>query len=117
MDSLQKIYRLALLIVIGGLAWNILPFLGSVIVMLIFAFLFTTIFLQSVDGLERKIHSRGVSVILILGSVITVGIWFFGSFIANLGSQIKVFTNKLQKEDFAISLEGLSIKIDRKSVV
>ncbi|MDC0480145.1 AI-2E family transporter [Candidatus Marinimicrobia bacterium] len=111
MDSLQKIYRLALLIVIGGLTWNILPFLGSVIVMLIFAFLFTTIFLQSVDGLERKIHSRGVSVILILGSVITVGIWFFGSFIANLGSQIKVFTNKLQKEDFAISLEGLSIKI------
>lgn len=111
MDSLQKIYRLALLIVIGGLAWNILPFLGSVIVMLIFAFLFTTIFLQSVDRLERKIHSRGVSVILILGSVITVGIWFFGSFIANLGSQIKVFTNKLQKEDFAISLEGLSIKI------
>jgi len=110
MDSVQKLYRLFLLLVIGGLAWNILPFLASVIVMLIFAFLFTTIFLQSVDTLERRIHSRGGSVLLILGSVITLGLWFFGSFIANLGSQIKVFTTKLQQEDFAISLEDLSNK-------
>ncbi len=84
MDSVQKLYRLLLLLVIGGLAWNILPFLASVIVMLIFAFLFTTIFLQSVDTLERRIHSRGGSVLLILRSVITLGLWLFDSFIAKL---------------------------------
>ncbi|MBT3502790.1 MAG: AI-2E family transporter [Candidatus Marinimicrobia bacterium] len=110
MDSIQKLYRLLLFLVVGGLAWNILPFLGTVIVMLIFSFLFTTIFLQSVDSLERTIHSRGGSVILIIGSVISLGLWFFGSFIANIGSQIKEFTSKLQQEDFALSLEALSIK-------
>jgi predicted PurR-regulated permease PerM len=110
MDSIQKLYRLILFLVLGGLAWSILPFLGSVIVMLIFAFLFTTIFLQSVDTLERTIHSRGGSVILIIGSFISLGLWFFGSFIANIGSQIKEFTSKLQQEDFVLSLEGLSIK-------
>jgi len=108
MDSVQKLYRLLLLIVIGGLAWNILPFLASVIVMLIFAFLFTTIFLQSVDALERKIRSRSASVLLILGSVITLGLWFFSSFISNLGSQVKLFTQKLQQKDFALSMESLS---------
>ena len=110
MDSIQKLYRLLLFLVIGGLAWNILPFLGSVIVMLIFAFLFTTVFLNSVDSLERHIHSRGLSVLLVIGSVITLGLWFFGSFISNLGSQIKVFTHKLQQKDFAVSLESLSEK-------
>ena len=108
MDSVQKLYRLLLLIVIGGLAWNILPFLASVIVMLIFAFLFTTIFLQSVDALERKIRSRSASVLLILGGVITLGLWFFSSFISNLGSQVKLFTQKLQQKDFALSMESLS---------
>ena len=54
-----------LLIIIGGLAWNILPFLASIIGMLIFAFLFTTIFLQGVDRLERYTKSRGLGVFLI----------------------------------------------------
>ena len=57
MDSVQKLYRLLLVVLIGGMLWNILPLLASVIVMLILAFLFTTIFLQSVDALERKINS------------------------------------------------------------
>ena len=111
MDSVQKIYRLLLLIIIGGLAWNILPFLASIIGMLIFAFLFTTIFLQGVDRLERYTKSRGLGVFLILTSVISIGVVFFGSFVSNLGSQIKLFTQKLQKEDFALSLENLSGKI------
>ena len=100
-----------LLIILGGLAWNILPFLASIIGMLIFAFLLTTIFLQGVDRLERYTRSRSLGVFLILTSVISIGIVFFGSFVSNLGSQIKLFTQKLQKEDFALSLENLSGKI------
>jgi len=108
MDSVNKIYRLLLLVIVGGLAWNVLPILASVIIMLVFSFLFTTIFLQSVDGLERKIHSRTASVFLILGGTIAGIVWFVGSFISNLGVQIKEFTQKLQEKDFAISLESLS---------
>jgi len=108
MDSVNKIYRLFLLVIVGGLAWNVLPILASVIIMLVFSFLFTTIFLQSVDVLERKIHSRTGSVFLILGGTLTGIILFIGGFISNLEVQVKEFTTKLQEKDFAISLESLS---------
>ena len=49
MDPLQKIYRLLLFIIIGLLSLQILPFLSSIIGMLVFSFLFTTIFLQAVE--------------------------------------------------------------------
>tara|TARA_B100001996_G_C18662643_1_gene593671 strand:- start:1345 stop:2451 length:1107 start_codon:yes stop_codon:yes gene_type:complete len=111
MDSVQKLYRLLLVVLIGGMLWNILPLLASVIVMLILAFLFTTIFLQSVDALERKINSRLFSIIIIIGSSITLGLWFFTSFISNLGSQIRIFSEKIQQDDFALNIEGLSIKL------
>ncbi len=111
MDSVQKLYRLLLVVLIGGMLWNILPLLASVIVMLILAFLFTTIFLQSVDALERKINSRLFSIIIIIGSSITLGLWFFTSFISNLGSQIRIFSQKIQQDDFALNIEGLSIKL------
>ena len=111
MDSVQKLYRLLLVVLIGGMLWNILPLLASVIVMLILAFLFTTIFLQSVDALERKINSRLFSIIIIIGSSITLGLWFFTSFISNLGSQIRIFSQKIQQDEFALNIEGLSIKL------
>ena len=111
MDSAQKLYRLFLIVLIGGMLWNILPLLASVIVMLILAFLFTTIFLQSVDAMERRINSRLFSIIIIIGSSITLGIWFFTSFISNLGSQIRIFSNKIQQDDFALNIEDLSIKL------
>ena len=111
MDSVQKIYRLFLLIIAAGLVWNILPFLASIIGMLVFAFLFTTVFLQPVDTLERTTKSRGLGVFIILSSFISLIVVFFGSFISNLSSQIKLFTQKLQKDDFAVSLENLSNRV------
>ena len=95
MDPLQKIYRLLLFIIIGLLALEILPFLSSIIGMLIFSFLFTTIFLQGVDSIERYTRSRALGVFLILSTTILVGVIFIGSFISNLGSQIKLFTKKI----------------------
>ena len=111
MDPLHKIYRLLLFIIIGLIALEILPFLSSIIGMLVFSFLFTTIFLQAVDNIERHIRSRALGVFLILFSTIMVGIIFIGSFISNLGSQIKVFTKKIQREDFTSSIENLSNNI------
>ena len=111
MDPIQKIYRLLLFIIIGILAMEILPFLSSIIGMLVFSFLFTTIFLQAVDSIERYTRSRALGVFLIISFTIMVGVTFIGSFISNLGSQIKLFTQKLQRDDFTTSIEDLSISI------
>ena len=111
MDSIQKIYRLLVLIIIGFIAVEILPFLAPIIGMLVFSFLFTTIFLQAVDSLERRIRSRTISVFMILSTTIMIGLMFIGSFISNLGSQIKLFTQKIQRDDFTTSIELLSLNI------
>ena len=96
----------------GGLfIWSILPYFTPIIAMLTFSFLFATIFLQTVDIGERYIKSRVLSVLLILGTSITIGIVFIGSFISSLGIQIKIFTQKIQRDDFAIAIENLSGKI------
>lgn len=108
MDPIQKIYRLLLFIIIGLLSLEILPFLSSIIGMLIFSFLFTTIFLQGVDSIERYTRSRSLGVFLILSTTILVGVIFIGSFISNLGSQIKLFTKKIQRDDFEKGIENLS---------
>ena len=111
MDPIQKIYRLLLLIIIGLLALEILPLLYSIIGMLIFSFLFTTIFLQGVDSIERYTRSRSLGVFFILSTTILVGVIFIGSFISNLGSQIKLFTRKIQRDDFEKGIENLSSSI------
>ena len=107
-DPVQKVYRLLLFIIVGFLAWGIFPFLAPIIGMLLFSFLFTTIFLQAADSLERYTKSRSLGVFIILASVLTLGVAFIGSFISNMGSQIKSFTLKLQRDDFATSIDNLS---------
>lgn len=111
MEPFHKIYRLLLVLVIGGLAWNILPFLGSIIGMLVFSFLFTTIFLPGVDKMERYLKSRVVSVFLILSFTSLLSISFLGLFFSNIGSQVKLFTNRINNEDFLDNLSRLSDKI------
>ena len=109
MDSIQKIYRLLVLIIIGFIAVEILPFLAPIIGMLVFSFLFTTIFLQAVDSLERRIRSRTISVFMILSTTIMIGLMFIGSFISNLGLQIKLFTQNLKLINFWANLRNLYI--------
>tara|TARA_B100000214_G_C23969900_1_gene629548 strand:- start:2299 stop:3405 length:1107 start_codon:yes stop_codon:yes gene_type:complete len=111
MDPTQKIYKLLLFIIVGFISIQILPFLTSIIGMLVFSFLFTTIFLNAVDTLERFTRSRILGVFLIIIFVISGSLTFIGSFISNLGTQIKLFTNKLQKDDFATNIEVLSSRI------
>ena len=111
MQPLQKIYRLLLIIIISGLACNILPFLASIIAMLIFSFLFTTIFLPSVDRFEKFLKSRILSVLLILSSSSLLSISFLGLFFSNVSSHIKLFTKRIDNDDFVMNLSGLSNKI------
>ncbi len=111
MEPIQKIYRLLLFVIIITLSWIILPFFASIIAMLIFSFLFTTIFLQAVDYIEGYAKSRTLGVIIVLGISITSIIIFINSFVSSLGLQIKNFTNKIQRDDFAGSFEVSSSKI------
>ena len=111
MNPVQKIYRLLLFVIAITIGWAILPFFAPLIIMLILSFLFTTIFLQAVDYIEGYTKSRALGVIIILSLSITLSILFIGSFFSNLGLQIKTFTSKIQKDNFAIDLENLSEKI------
>ncbi len=111
MDPFHKIYKLLIVLIIGGLAWNILPFLASIIGMLVFSFLFTTIFLPSVDKMERYLRSRIISVFLILSFTSLLSISFLALFFSNIGSQVKLFTTRIDNEDFSNNLARLSDKV------
>ena len=75
-NYIQLIYRLILIVISFGFLSIIWPFISSVVTMLIFAFLFTTILLPLVDQLESKIKSRGISIVIVTISIITTFIIF-----------------------------------------
>ena len=66
--------------------------------MLVFAFLFTTVLLSSVDALERKIGSRAFSVLAVVVLLLVVFGTFIGSFISQMSQQAKDFSNRIDKE-------------------
>ena len=108
MDPLLKIYRLLLTLVILGLLWIIIPFISPILIILILSFILTSIFLPSVDVLERRIKSRALSVLSIIGSTIFLIIWFLGVFMTNFSIQIKDFSVKLRQQEFANILSLLT---------
>ena len=106
-DYFQLIYRLLLGVVGTTFIWFIWPFVSNVILMLVFAFLFTTVLLSSVDNLERKIHSRGVSVLFITEGVLAgIGI-FIGSFISQLSAQAAEFSSRVDPATLTSEFKGL----------
>ena len=106
-DYFQLIYRLFVGLVAAGFVLFIWPFVSNVVLMLVFAFLFTTVLLSSVDGLERKIHSRGVSVLLItVGVLAGIGI-FIGSFISQLSSQAAEFSSRVDPATLTAEFKNL----------
>ena len=98
LPSLTNIYRLLLTIIAVWFLSIIWPYISNVVLMLVFAFLFTTVLLSSVDALERKIGSRGLSVlavvIILLGSIGT----FIGSFISQMSQQAIEFSSRIDKD-------------------
>ena len=57
-QSIDKIYTLILVIISVGILFFIWPYISSMVMILVFAFLFTTVLLPGVDVLERKIKSE-----------------------------------------------------------
>ena len=110
LPSLTNIYRLLLTIIAVWFLSIIWPYISNVVLMLVFAFLFTTVLLSSVDALERKIGSRGLSVlavvIILLGSIGT----FIGSFISQMSQQAIEFSNRIDKDTLTQEFKTLGEK-------
>lgn len=106
-DPILKLYRLVVGLLVVGFIYIIWPYISSVITMLIFTFLLTTILLPAVDYLERKIKSRGLSVLIITVVSLTILGAFFGSFVSNFVDQAKDFSVKLNQEDYIADLTNL----------
>ena len=119
-NYIQQIYRI-IVFLIGlwflNLVW---PYISDVILMLVFAFLFTTILLSSVDAFERRIGNRNLSVlgvvVVLLGAITT----FLGSFISQISYQAQEFSQRVDQEtmtnEFKILGEFNSCHSDNGSI-
>lgn len=103
----QLIYRLFAGLVATGFVWFVWPFVSNVVLMLVFAFLFTTVLLPSVDTLERKIHSRGISVMLITVGFLAGITIFIGSFISQLSTQAAEFSSRVDSATLTAEFKSL----------
>jgi len=99
-NYIQLIYRLMVGLLAIGFLYVIWPYISSVLLMLVFAFLFTTVLLSSVDTLERKIRNRGLSVLVVTVGLIAAISIFIGSFATNLADQAGDFSQRLETESF-----------------
>ena len=98
-NPLTILLRILFGLLILGFVYIIWPYISTVIVMLVFAFLFTTIMLKGTDFLERKIRNRGLSVFIISGTLITVIVVFFAGFASGFMEQVQDFSQRLNEEN------------------
>ena len=106
----QLIYRIIIGLIAVWFLSIIWPYISQVVLMVVFAFLFTTVLLASVDALERKIYNRGLSVlavvVVILGGIGT----FVGSFISQMSQQAVEFSNRIDKDTLTQEFKALGEK-------
>ncbi|HIO55837.1 MAG TPA: AI-2E family transporter, partial [Candidatus Marinimicrobia bacterium] len=109
-DYFQLIYRLFIGLILSGFLWIIWPYISNVVLILVFAFLFTTVLLSSVDALEKRIRSRGLSVLLVtIGVLAGFGI-FIGSFISQLSAQATDFSSRVDPATLTAEFKNLGEK-------
>ena len=109
-DYFQLIYRLFIGLILAGFLWIIWPSISNVILILVFAFLFTTVLLSSVDALEKRIRSRGLSVLFVtIGVLAGIGI-FIGSFISQLSAQATDFSSRVDPATLTAEFKNLGEK-------
>ncbi len=103
----QLIYRVILSLIGVWFLSIIWPYISDVVLMLVFAFLFTTVLLSSVDSLERKIGNRELSVLAVVLMILIVFGTFIGSFISQMSYQAKDFSNRINKETMTAEFSKL----------
>lgn len=106
-DPIQKFYRLTIALLIIGFITIIFPYISKVLLMLVFTFLLTTVLLPAVDFLERKIKSRGLSVLIITLLSLAVIVVFLTGFTSSFISQTKEFSVRLNQDTHLKDLNHL----------
>ena len=109
-NYIKLIYTLFIIIISSFFIWLIWPFISDVILKLVFAFLFTSLLLSSVDSLERKIKNRGMSVLVVTFFVIFVIGIFLTSFISQLSNQASEFSQRVNPQTLTQEFNNLGNK-------
>lgn len=107
-EPLVKLYHLIQLVLIVIVIYFIWPHISNVVLILAIVFLFTTILLPAVDWLEGKIKSRILAVLMLLFFLLAIIVLFFGSFGVNFYNEGKEFSQNIDKEKVAQTLEKMS---------
>ena len=110
-NYIQQIYRIILTLIAIWFLNLIWPFISDVILMLVFAFLFTTLLLSSVDTFERKIGNRGLSVLGVVIILLTSISTFIGSFISQISIQAQEFSERVDQDTMMIEFKALGDKV------
>ena len=106
-QSIDKIYTLVLIIISVWVLFFIWPYISSMVMILVFAFLFTTILLPAVDVLERKIKSRLFSTFIIMSGILILLSGFLSGFASGLFQQSSEFYYRLTQENYVNELNDL----------
>ena len=105
--SIDKFYTLTLNIISVGVLFYIWPYISSMVMILVFAFLFTTVLLPGVDVFERKIKSRLFSTFFIMSGVLALLFGFLFGFASGLFQQTSEFYHRLTHENYVNELNDL----------
>ena len=106
-QSIDRFYTLVLIIISFWALFFIWPYISSMVIILVFAFLFTTILLPGVDALERKIKSRLLSTFLVMGGVLILLFGFLSGFASGMFQQSSEFYYRLTQENYVNELNDL----------
>ncbi|MCH8069609.1 MAG: AI-2E family transporter [Candidatus Marinimicrobia bacterium] len=106
-DSVQKFYHLTLMLLGIGFLYLIWQYISDIILLIVFAFLFTTILLPAVDWLEGKLRSRGLAVLVTVVSLIAGFVIFLSSFGMQLSNEAMVTYHKFEKEELITVIDNL----------
>jgi len=106
-DTAQKFYRLFLILLGLGFLYLIWPFISNVVLLLVFAFLFTTILLPIVDWLEGKLKNRGLAVLLTVVVLLLSIVLFLSSFGVQLSREAFSTYQDFDQEKMMVTIENI----------
>lgn len=96
LTALARGGKLLLLAAVAYIAW---PYVSDVILLLLLAFLLTTLLLPAVDKLESRLHRRGAAVFVLVGGLLTAIIVFVTRFITGISNEAAMIASDVTSED------------------
>lgn len=106
-DPFQRFYRLILVLLGLGFLYLIWPYISSVVLLIVFAFLLSTILLPIVDWLEGRMKNRGLAVMSTVVSVLAVISLFLSSFVVQLSREARAIAKDMDQQRLVQGLEDL----------